>query len=97
MTPRDLNRLLHAASDSTTQPAAKDRSASVWQSISLGWDPERIEWQCWLRRWWPWAVLSTAAATAFVIEWPHGRHATTQEPPALRLFQEAAATPGGPS
>ncbi len=97
MTPRDLNRLLHAASAATDSPAGKDRAAGVWESISRGWDPERIEWQRWLRRWWPWAALTVVVVALAISEWPHGRHADrVKEPPALQLFQEAAGTPAPP-
>ncbi|HWB07390.1 MAG TPA: hypothetical protein VG796_30475 [Verrucomicrobiales bacterium] len=94
MTPRDLNRLLHAASAEPVPSSPKERAASVWQSISRGWDPEQIEWQRWLRRWWPWAALAVLAAAATVAEWPHGRHSgPDSRPPALQLFQEAAGSP----
>jgi hypothetical protein len=94
MTPRDLNRLLHAASVSADPPDVEDRVETVWRGIARGWDPERIEWQRWLRRWWPWAALTVGVVTLVVSEWPHGRHPDATHPPALSLFQEAAGTPG---
>jgi hypothetical protein len=94
MTPHELNRLLQAASTAPVPPAAKDRARTVWESISRGWDPEEIEWQRWLRRWWPWAALTVVVVTGVVAEWPHGRHSPDLNgPPAMKLFQEPA---GGP-
>jgi hypothetical protein len=94
MTPRELNRLLNAAPAAPVSPAPPDRALKVWESISRGWDPERIEWQRWLRRWWPWAALTVLAASILVAGWPHGKHeADSPQPPGLQLFQNAAGSP----
>jgi len=96
MTPRRLHDLLRTAS--TTLPAGRfsaDRAAAVWQHIRRGWDPERIEWQCWLRRWWPWVAVMVVAAAALVAALPHGPHGAFTPPP-LRLFSEALTAPSAP-
>ena len=97
MTPRELDRLLAAAS-TVPPPPPGGFAQRVLAGIRRGWDPERIEWQRWVRRWWPWAALCVLIATVTVSVLPHGGHAEP-EPPALRLFQPPApelATPSAP-
>lgn len=96
MTPRRLQGLIHkaAAAPSGGQRSA-DRAAAVWQHIRRGWDPERIEWQRWLRRWWPWVAVMVVAVAALVAALPHGPHEASAPPP-LRLFSEALTAPAAP-
>jgi hypothetical protein len=93
MTPRELDRLLQS---SASAPAAggQGRGAAVWRHIRRGWDPERIEWQRWLRRWWPWVVAVVLTVAGLTASLPHGKHEASS-PPALVLFGESNA--GKPS
>ena len=84
MTPRELDRLLQS---SASAPAAEGqgRAAAVWLHIRRGWDPERIEWQRWLRRWWPWVLVVVLAVAGLTASLPHGQHEASS-PPSLVLF-----------
>lgn len=96
MTPRDLDRLLHSAAAAPVSPSltSRDQARAVWARLARGWDPERIEWQRWLRRWWPWVILTVFAAAGLVAALPHGDHLRPEtEPPVMEVFQQAAGSP----
>jgi len=87
MTPRRFDDLLRTAAETPAVAAPRDRAAAVWRHIRRGWDPERIEWQHWLRRWWPWVAVVVLAAALGIALLPHGEHGATGPPP-LGLFNE---------
>ncbi len=88
MTPRQFDHLLRTAAATPAAESHRDRAAAVWQHIRRGWDPERIEWQRWLRRWWPWVALVVLAAAMGIASLPHGKHEHANPPP-LGLFRES--------
>lgn len=77
--------------------ARAGRATAVWEQIRGGWDPERIEWQRWLRRWWPVVLVIVLAVSLGISFLPHGSH-TPASPPRLELFGENTGhpAPGGP-
>jgi len=88
MTPRQFDQLLRSAAATSAAEAPRDRAAAVWRQIRRGWDPERIEWQRWLWRWWPWVAVVVLAAALGIALLPHGKHEASTPPP-LGLFSES--------
>ena len=93
MTPRKIDELLHSAAAAPIPAGgSQERSRAVWEHIRNGWDPERIEWQRWLHRWWPWVAAVVLLSSAAVAALPHGKH-DAASPPVLGIFGGGAVNP----
>ena len=91
-----LDSILQAAATSTSAHPDPQRWAAIRSHLARGWNPERIEWQRWLRRWSPWAAAATLISAATIASLPHGTH-KAPHPPALVLFSEPPASPATPT
>jgi hypothetical protein len=95
---RRLNHLLGAASAAHCPDSQAGRARQVLARIASGWDPERIEWQQWLRRWWPWVAVTVLASAWIVAALPHDGHAPAEpQPPVMELFRQPAGNPDMPA